>query len=202
MKNVTSRASRTVCSVALFALAATLAQNATPQTAAALSVRGPMRTVLAFIAAIALPTVIMVGWYLYGQFQVFEADDPYIWGRTRGFLGLTAVIVSGFVLVLGLPAYLLLRYLKLVRWWSTLSAGFILGALPMAIFTWPLKYSDMKSSSSVNGVQTMIDGVPTTAGWLQYVEGVLFFGAFGLAAAFVFWLVAPAQQDAASGASA
>ncbi len=166
-----------------------------------------MRTVLAFIAAIALPTVIMVGWYLYGQFQVFEADDPYIWVRTRGFLGLTAVIVSGFVLVLGLPAYLLLRYLKLVRWWSTLSAGFILGALPMAIFTWPLKYSDMKSSSSVNGVQTMIDGVPTTAGWLQYVEGVLFFGAFGLVAAFVFWLVAPApnklsQKDAASGASA
>jgi len=32
------RASRTVCSVALFALVATLAQNATPQTAAALSV--------------------------------------------------------------------------------------------------------------------------------------------------------------------
>jgi len=166
-----------------------------------------MRTVLAFIAAIALPTVIMVGWYLYGQFQVFEADDPYIWVRTRGFLGLTSVIVSGFVLVLGLPAYLLLHYLKLVRWWSTLSAGFILGALPMAIFTWPLKYSDMKSSSSVNGVQTMINGVPTAAGWLQYVEGVLFFGAFGLVAAFVFWLVAPApnklsQQDAASGASA
>jgi hypothetical protein len=166
-----------------------------------------MRTVLAFIAAIVLPTAIMVAWYLYGQFQVFEADDPYIWVRTRGFLGLTAVIVSGFVLVLGLPAYLLLRYLKLVRWWSTFSAGFILGALPMAIFTWPLRYSDMKSSSSLNGVQTMIDGVPTAAGWLQYVEGVLFFGAFGLVAAFVFWLVAPApnnlsQKDAASGASA
>lgn len=154
-----------------------------------------MRTVLAFIAAIILPTAIMVGWYLYGQFQVFEAGDPYIWVRTRGFLSLTAVIVSAFVLVLGLPAYLLLRYLKLVRWWSTLSAGFILGALPMAIFTWPLKYSDMKSSSSVNGVQTMIDGIPTAAGWLQYTEGVLFFGAFGFVAAFVFWLVAPAPNE-------
>lgn len=38
---ITSRASRTVCSVASFVLAATLAQNATPQTAAALSVSFP-----------------------------------------------------------------------------------------------------------------------------------------------------------------
>ena len=36
---LTSRASRTVCSVAHFVQAATLAQNATPQTAAALGVR-------------------------------------------------------------------------------------------------------------------------------------------------------------------
>lgn len=109
--------------------------------------------------------------------------------------------------MLGLPAYLLLRYLKLIRWWSTLSAGFILGAVPMAIFTWPLRYSDMKTSSSVNGVQTMVDGVPTTAGWLQFIEGVLFFRAFGFVAALVFWFIVPApnklsQQDAASGASA
>lgn len=155
-----------------------------------------MRIVLAFIAAIALPTILMTCWYLYGQFQVFETDDPYIWVRTRGFLGITAFISAGFVLLLGLPAYILLRYFKLINWWSTLLSGFCLGALPMAIFTWPIRYADMNSSSSVNGVQTMIDGVPTMAGWLQFLEGVLFFGAFGLAAALAFWLIAPAPERA------
>jgi len=150
-----------------------------------------MRIALAFLSAIALPTILMAVWYLYGQFQTFEADDPYIWVRTRGFLGLTFFISSGYVLILGLPTYFLLRYFKIVRWWSTLVAGFILGAVPMAIFTWPLKYPGLKTSSSVNGVQTMIDGVPTMAGWIQFIEGVSFFGACGLVAALAFWLVAP-----------
>jgi len=38
-KGLTRRVSRTVCSVAPFVLAATLAQNTTPQTAAALGVQ-------------------------------------------------------------------------------------------------------------------------------------------------------------------
>ena len=166
-----------------------------------------MRLVLAFIAAIALPTALMALWYLYGQFQTFEADDPYIWVRTRGFLGLTAGISAGFVLILGLPAYLLLRYFKKVSWWSTFLSGFCLGAIPAGIFTWPLRYASAGSYSSVNGVETMVDGVPTIAGWFQFIEGVLFFGGLGFVAALAFWLVAPApnklsQQDAASGASA
>ena len=166
-----------------------------------------MRLVLAFIAAIALPTLLMVLWYLYGQFQTFEADDPYIWVRTWSFLGLTATISACFVLLLGLPAYLLLRYFKKVRWWSTLLSGFFLGAIPVGIFTWPLRYASPGSYSSANGVETMVDGAPTIAGWFQFIEGVLFFGGFGFVAALAFWLLAPApnklsQQDAASGASA
>ncbi len=166
-----------------------------------------MRLVLAFIAAIALPTALMVLWYLYGQFQTFEANDPYIWVRTWGFLGLTAAISSSFVLILGLPAYLLLRYFRKVSWWSTLLSGFCLSAIPAGIFTWPLRYAGAGSYSSVNGVETMVDGVPTIAGWLQFIEGVLFFGGLGFVAALAFWFVAPApnklsQQNAESGAAA
>ena len=150
-----------------------------------------MRIALAFLSAVTLPAMLMTAWYLYGQFQTFEADDPYIWIRTRSFLWLTFLISGGFVLILGLPTYFLLRYFKVVRWWSTLAAGFILGAAPMAVFTWPLKYPELKTSSSVNGVQTMIDGVPTMAGWVQFIEGVCFFGGCGLVAALAFWLVAP-----------
>lgn len=166
-----------------------------------------MRLVLAFISAIALPSALIVLWYLYGQFQTFEVDDPYIWVRTGSVFGLTATISSGFVLILGLPVYLLLRYFKKIFWWSTLLSGFCLGAIPAGIFTWPLRYAGPGSYSKVNGVETMVDGVPTMAGWLQFVEGVLFFGGLGFVAALAFWLVAPSpnklsQQDAASGASA
>ncbi|MBU3069011.1 hypothetical protein KOI40_04215 [Aestuariicella sp. G3-2] len=163
-----------------------------------------MRLVLAFISAIALPTMIMTLWYLYGQFQTFEADDPYIWVRTKGALNLFAIVSGGFVLLLGLPTYLLMRLFKKINFRSTLTAGFVLGAIPMAIITWPLQYIGTKSSSTVNGVQTMIDGVPTLAGWYEYFEGVVFFGLFGFGAALVFWLVAApnkySQQDGAKDA--
>ncbi|MBU2984905.1 hypothetical protein KO528_06065 [Saccharophagus degradans] len=154
-----------------------------------------MRLVLAFIAAIALPTALMVLWYLYGQFQTFDADDPYIWVRTRGFLTLTAAISASFVMILGLPAYLLLRYFNKISWWSTFLSGFSLGAVPAGIFTWPLRYASAGSYSSVNGVETMVDGVPTIAGWVQFIEGVLFFGGLGFIAALAFWLVAPAPKS-------
>jgi len=33
----------------------------------------------------------------------------------------------------------------------------------------------------------MLDGVPTLAGWLQYLQGLLFFGAFGALGGIAFW---------------
>jgi hypothetical protein len=38
-------------------------------------------------------------------------------------------------------------------------------------------------------VQTMINGVPTVAGWISYIEGVLFMGAFGTLGGLAFWMV-------------
>ncbi|GAB2530675.1 hypothetical protein GCM10008940_35230 [Microbulbifer agarilyticus] len=61
----------------------------------------------------------------------------------------------------------------------------------MAIFTWPLRYQELKTNASVNGVVTMIDGTPTTAGWIQFIEGVTFLGGCGLVGALAFWLAAP-----------
>jgi hypothetical protein len=150
-----------------------------------------MRLIAAFVSAIILPALLMTAWYLYGQFMTFESDDPYIWVRTRGFLALCIAVSAGFVFLLGVPAYFLLRRLNVIRWWSTLATGFILGAIPMAILTWPLRYPELKTNASVNGVQTVIDGVPTMAGWLQFLEGVSFLGVCGLVGALAFWLAAP-----------
>jgi hypothetical protein len=131
----------------------------------------------------------MVLWYLYGQFEVFAADDPYIWIRTTGFLWLCLSIAALHVVFLGGPAYALLKWKGLIRWWSTVITGFVLASLPVALITWPLWFPELKTTASFNGIQTMIYGTPTAEGWTQYTQGVLFFGLCGALSGFVFWLV-------------
>jgi len=149
-----------------------------------------MRLFLAFLAAILAPTLILAAWYLYGQFQTFDSADPYIWIRTRSFLTICLVISAAYVVALGIPAYALLRWRKAIRWWSTIAMGFLLGVIPPAVLFWPLRYGELKTTSSFNGAQTMIDGMPTAAGWMQYLAGITSFGALGGVGAFAFWLVA------------
>jgi hypothetical protein len=149
-----------------------------------------MRLIIAIAAAILVPACLIGAWYLYGQFVTFEPNDPYIWIRTRGFFLLCLVVTAAHVIFLGLPAYFLLRWRNAASLWSTLLCGFFLGALPVAIFSWPLRYPGLNSSVTINGVQTMINGVTTLDGWLQYLGGAAFFGAFGLASATVFWVIA------------
>lgn len=144
---------------------------------------------LALLAAILLPAFLMTLLYLYGQFQVFEPSDPYIWVRTRGWLFICLAVSAAYVVLLGLPTFLLLKKLKAVRWWSTVGAGIVLAAVPPSILSWPLRYSEMHTTSSINEVQTIIDGVPTMAGWLQYFQGISFMGACGAVGALAFWLV-------------
>jgi hypothetical protein len=162
-----------------------------------------MKITLAFLAAILVPVGLMAGWYLWGQFGSFKPDDPYLWVRTGHFLILCALISAAFVIALGIPAYLLLRWRKAVRWWSTIASGFILGAAPVAIFSWPLGYSS-GASASVDGVPTLVNGMPTFAGWLQYLELASFFGICGAAGAAAFWLIArsPNRSFEADGSAA
>lgn len=148
-----------------------------------------MRITFAVLAAILAPAGVMALLYLYGQFMTFEADDPYIWVRTRGFLIICLLVSAAYVVVLGIPAYLLLRWRNAVHWWSAIASGFVLGAIPVALIAWPLQHAGHNTSASVNGVPTLIDGVPTTAGWMQYLYGVSQFGALGALGAFAFWLV-------------
>jgi hypothetical protein len=148
-----------------------------------------MRTVVAFVAAVLLPTFVVITWYLYGQFAMFEPDDPYIWVRTGRMLEICLSTATAYVVILGVPAFLLLRKLRGIRWWSTIGTGFILGSLPVAILTWPLRYPELRTSASVDGVQTMVDGTPTVAGWVQYASGFSTVGFLGAVGALAFWVV-------------
>lgn len=148
-----------------------------------------MRLIIAFAAAILVPACIVTAWYLYGQFVTFESDDPYILIRTRTFLLLCLTLATLHVVFLGIPGYFILGWRNALRWWPILLSGFVLGAIPCAVFSWPLQYLGMQSSAVVNGVETMINGVPTVAGWLQFLGAVSFLGACGVSGAAAFWLV-------------
>lgn len=148
-----------------------------------------MRIAVALTAAIVGPALLLIGPYIYGSFQLPVANDGHLWVRVKNFSLMTLMVSSGFVILLGVPAFLLLRWKRLIRWWSTIGSGLLLAAVPMAILTWPLRYSHLKGSSIINGVQTMIDGVPTTAGWLQYAGGVGMLGGLGAVGGLCFWLV-------------
>jgi hypothetical protein len=150
-----------------------------------------MRILIAFIAAALAPAFAITAYYLFGQLDTFEPGDPYIWVRTGNFLWLCILISTIHVITFGIPTYYFLLKLKVIRFWSVIGAGFILGAAPTAIATWPLQYSGQRASASANGIQTMIDGIPTMEGWLAYMHGISFFGICGMASALVFWLIAP-----------
>lgn len=154
-----------------------------------------MRIIFGFILAALIPALLMTAWYLYGQFVVFGIGDEYIWIRTSGFLSWCIIVSFGHVLILGVPAYLIVSRFYMVKWWSAIVGGFLLGSIPIAIFTWPLRYPLLKISSSSNGVPIMIDGVPTIAGWLEYISGFSFFGACGAVGAMMFWVVAAPNKS-------
>src|SRR5262249_55384925 len=64
----------------------------------------------------------------------------------------------------------------------------LIGAIPVGLFAWPKNYPSLKTTASVDGVPTIIDGVPTLAGWLGYLQTLGMFAAFGAVGGLVFWL--------------
>jgi hypothetical protein len=154
-----------------------------------------MKTTLGFLAAIAAPACLLTAWYLWGQFEIFEPRDPYIWIRTRGFFAICVLLSAAHVIVLGIPAYMILRWRNAVRWWSTIASGFVLGAIPLGVVSsWP-PGGPPGASANFDGVSTLVNGVPTLAGWLQYFQSIAFFGACGAAAATAFWLTAASPNQ-------
>jgi len=152
--------------------------------------KGAVALVVAFIAAALLPALAIVVPYAYGSLSM---GDGYGWARTRNFGAMALAVSAGHVVLLGIPTFALLKWKNAIRWWSSALAGFVLGCLPVGIWSWPLLYPELRTSSSQwdgeRMVQTMIDGVPTFAGWISYTKGIVFMGAFGAVGGVAFWLV-------------
>ena len=143
-----------------------------------------MRRYLWIVAALSASVLVPASYFL-----VFGRFEPSAITAFKVAL----FIALGHVVVLGLPAFLLLSHFGRANVWTSALSGFVIACIPVGAFSWPLRYPEMKTTASAwNGteiVQTMVDGVPTLAGWLQYLQLVGFFGAFGLVSGLTFWLV-------------
>jgi hypothetical protein len=95
-------------------------------------------------------------------------------------------IAIGHVVFVGLPFFLILRQRRRVNAVTSIAAGFVAGIILVAIFTLPFRPG---SSSSFNNVPLIVDGMPTLAGWLAYVQGLVLPGLLGALAGFVCWLI-------------
>jgi hypothetical protein len=148
------------------------------------------RFVVAFLLSCVVPALVIIIPYAISN---IGSNDEYGLTRTLNFSAITFAISGAHVLLLGLPFVYLLKRKGFIYWWSSIVAGFISGCIPIGVWTWPLKYPELKSSSShwVDGkmVQTMINGTPTLEGWFSYINGMLFMGAFGAIGGLVLWLV-------------
>jgi hypothetical protein len=99
------------------------------------------------------------------------------------------LIALGHALVLGIPFIAVLWWNGWVNVLSATLSGFVIGALGIAVSSWPLRYPELKTNAwtGAERVQTMADGVPTLAGWVEYLQGVAFFGILGVLGGFAWW---------------
>ncbi len=144
-----------------------------------------MKIFAASIAAVAVQPLV-----LYARLvpALFAPSGP--WAGVGLVVVVVCVIAAAVVLVLGVPAFLLLRRLRRDSWNSLAFTGFVLGTLAAAV-SWPRHLEGYSAGSNWHGryVQTYVDGTPTSYAWFSFVENLVFFGLHGLVGALVFYWV-------------
>jgi hypothetical protein len=118
-----------------------------------------------------------------------------VW-RTAEIYGVVGAYPTA--VVIGIPAYFLLRRHFAARPLACALVGSVIAALPWALL---VLAGSSASEASVNGRATVISGHTTAYGWLQNAEFVLTIGVFGAIGGLVFWAVAAAAHRSVQPAS-
>src|SRR3982751_6316836 len=148
-----------------------------------------IRYSLAFLAAALVPSLVIS---VPNAVASLSAGDSHAIVRTWKIIIAALAVSAAHVLALGIPAYVLVVRAKAFAWWSAVGLGFMLGAVPLALLSWPLRYSEGASARHwENGqmIETIVNGFVTPAGWWRYVSGVLSMGFLGALGGLSFWLV-------------
>ena len=138
-------------------------------------------TLLAAVVAALLVTALAVK----------EIEEPWniaVVSQLLWLLRLTFIVALTHAIVLGLPLFLFLSSKSRIGIIACALGGFAVGASGLAVF----ELFGMLGGGSYNawtgGRATVVNGVPTLLGWLEYAQGVGFFGLIGLAGGLTFWL--------------
>jgi hypothetical protein len=100
----------------------------------------------------------------------------------------TFAIALAHAVLFGLPLFLVFRSKEWINIMTCVVLGFVVSAAPDGVLIWPTQHPEIYASASVDGVQTIIDGVITAAGWVRYVKPVIYCGLFRALGGFAFWV--------------
>ncbi|MBD8871598.1 hypothetical protein [Rhodanobacter sp. DHB23] len=146
--------------------------------------RSAIAVLIASAFAILVPTVLVVGWDFLSE---PPSGDPYAWLRLRNFTILVVYFTSAHVVLLGVPSFLVIRTSRrVITWIKSAVAGFLIGAIPIGLFTLPLLRSAREPSGHLKDGRMVYE---TTADlWLHWIGATGFMGAFGALGGLSFWL--------------
>jgi hypothetical protein len=120
--------------------------------------------------------------------QIEEPWSIVVVSEALTFARLTFIVALAHALILGLPLFFFLRSIHRLGIASCVLAGFLVGAVPFGVLDL-ISMFGVQSASTGGTPTTIINGLPTLAGWIEYAYAVSFTGLFGLAGGVTFWVV-------------
>jgi hypothetical protein len=118
-----------------------------------------------------------------------EIEEPWnivVVSQVLTLARITFVTALAHAVVLGLPLYFLLRRNNRSNFIACAIGGFAVGAGPFAILD--LTSMILVQHASSGGKETILNGVPTLAGWIEYGSDVGVAGLIGVAGGFSFYV--------------
>jgi len=108
------------------------------------------------------------------------------------FSAISSIVALVIVIFIGVPIFFLFRHFNLASNRNISLVGFFIPSILISYLAWPLSLGK-GSSTGQNYYGTyrnmIVDGVPTTWGWIRFMEDVISYGVYGLFAALVFRIV-------------
>ena len=145
---------------------------------------------LGLVGAACVPALVFLTIGLASSWSSGFAPDSIASGALRFVI--PAVIVAGLhALLLGLPAFLVLWKLSKANWLTSGIGGFVIGAAPLLVYSFPRVRPGWSSSGRMWGEvrDFYVNGAPTVWEWLSYAQSAAYFGFYGLCGGLAFWLI-------------
>lgn len=147
------------------------------------------RVLLSLTSAVLVPILVLVILIILDR---YFREGQFDWREIGRNLAQVSAYTIAYMVAIGMPMFFLLLTKNWIRWWTCSVAGFCIGFLAYAWPKWPLRGGPTHSTSYLDGdewIDTMIAGVPTVAGWIEFVEGALLVGTFGAIGGLACWAV-------------